>query len=108
MDIDELATRLSALPPLRFRRRLQPDAASTYSTSSTPAQSADLIYGSVTLHDIVKHLEKKHGLSLVAPDAILAFKDGQDRLRRKGEEVVHVNLKNGKSVPLTVEVLNAE
>lgn len=99
MDVDELATRLISLPPLVFYRRTQSDAS---------LLSPDLIFGSVTVHDIVKHIETEHGLTLVAPDAILSFNDGQDRLRRKGEETVNVNLRNGKSLPLTVEIRDVE
>lgn len=104
MDVDELATRLISLPTLVFHRRTQPDSSSS-SSSSPPS---DLIFGSVTIHDIVKHIETQHGLTLVAPDAILSFSDGQDRLRRKGEELVSVNLRNGKSLPLTVEIRDVE
>lgn len=91
------------LPKLTFHRRLQDSS----EASSPLASSNELIYGSVTTQDIVKTIESEHGLSIVAPDATLSFQNGQDRLRQTGIETVEVSFRNGSTVFLTVEVLNA-
>ena len=103
INVDELAERVAALPVLKFYRRLQ-TAETVPSLSSKPN---GLIYGSVTTQDIVKLIESEHGLTLVAPDAVVAFQNGQDRLRQTGSEVAEVNFSNGSTVYLGIEVEEA-
>jgi hypothetical protein len=102
LNIDELAERVAALPTLTFYRRIQTAEAN----ASLSSQPNGLIYGSVTTLDIVKLIENEHGLSLVAPDAVVAFQNGQDRLRQTGSVVAQVNFRNGRTVFLPIEVMD--
>jgi ribosomal protein L9 len=103
LNIDELAERVATLPALKFDRRLQMAEA----IPSLSSKSSSLIYGSVTTQDIVKLIESEHGLTLVAPDAVVAFQNGQDRLRQTGSEVAEVNFSNGSTVYIGIEVVKA-
>jgi len=103
LNVGELAERVAALPALRFYRRLQTPEA----IPSLSSKSSGLIYGSVTTQDIVKLIESEHGLTLVAPDVVVAFQNGQDRLRQTGSEVAEVNFSNGSTVYLSIEVVEA-
>lgn len=103
LNIEELAERVAALPTLTFHRRLQ----TAETNPSLSSQPSDLIYGSVTTHDIVKLLEREHGLALVAPDAVVGFQSGQEKLRQTGSKVAEVNFRDGSTVFLTIEVVDA-
>lgn len=103
LNIEELAERVAALPTLTFRRRIQ----TAEPNPSSSSQPNDLIYGSVTSHDIVKLIESEHGLTLVAPDAVVAFQNGQDRLRQTGSQAAQVNFRDGSTAFLAIEVVDA-
>jgi hypothetical protein len=99
LDIEKLRERLAALPPLIFSRRVREDAL---------AGGMQPIYGSVSVSDVTKHLEDRHSMLLVPPDAIVAFQGHVTKLRSIGQWAAEVRLKNGDVVPLIVQIVKQE
>lgn len=100
-DFASVKSRLEALVPLVFRRRL---SISAQHSLTPPSAKGQAIHGSVTLHDITQRLNETYNLSLVPPDAVLTLqeKNLRGKIRTTGSFVVLVRLRSGDIISLTV------
>ncbi|KAG8968440.1 hypothetical protein FRC03_007382 [Tulasnella sp. 419] len=104
-DFAKLRTQLKSLPPLVLHRL--PATGST--AAPTSQMDATPIFGSVSATDIADALKDVHGIHLVAPHATIRMMDSESsdasgKIKALGTYLVHVVLKQGGEVPLTVVI----
>ncbi|KZS96201.1 hypothetical protein SISNIDRAFT_341017 [Sistotremastrum niveocremeum HHB9708] len=98
-ELNTMAQQLINLPEIAFERPARPRPFS-------PTTSESLLYRPISLSDVAKHLSDAYGYTrLQPPDAVFSIVGKPATvagLRSTGTHAIHVTLRSGQVIPLTV------